>query len=69
MSRIGSNPKRRGNLEKLLTSIIDLMAPEDDPIPASLGAQEQAMFGIGYYHQHSDFFRKHDDTPKTEVDQ
>ncbi|WP_134682248.1 type I-C CRISPR-associated protein Cas8c/Csd1 [Paracoccus ravus] len=56
-----TSPGRAVNLEKLLTAITDLMAPGDDPIPASLSAAEQALFGIGYYHQRSDFFRKNDD--------
>jgi CRISPR-associated protein Csd1 len=55
------SPGRAVNLEKLLTSITDLMDPGDDPIPSSLNAAEQALFGIGYYHQRSDFFRKRDD--------
>lgn len=63
------SPGRAVNLEKLLGAIIDLMEPGGDPIPASLGTAEQALFGIGYYHQRSDFFRKHDDTPITEADQ
>ncbi|MCA0271753.1 MAG: type I-C CRISPR-associated protein Cas8c/Csd1 [Proteobacteria bacterium] len=54
-------PGRAVNLEKLITSITDLMEPGNDPIPASLSAAEQALFGIGYYHQRSDFFRKRDD--------
>lgn len=63
------HPGRAVNLEKLLGSIVDLMEPGNDPIPAALGATEQALFGIGYYHQRSDFFRKHDDTLTTEADQ
>lgn len=60
------SPGRAVNLEKLITTIIDLMEPGNDPIPASLGTAEQALFGIGYYHQRSDFFRKRDDkTPET----
>ncbi|WP_375553876.1 type I-C CRISPR-associated protein Cas8c/Csd1 [Roseovarius mucosus] len=60
-----ASPGRAVNLEKLLTSITDLMDPGDDPIPASLNSAEQALFGLGYYHQRSDFFRKHDDkTPE-----
>ncbi|MFN3275247.1 MAG: type I-C CRISPR-associated protein Cas8c/Csd1 [Paracoccus sp. (in: a-proteobacteria)] len=55
------SPGRAVNLEKLLTSITDLMEPGNDPIPASLSSAEQALFGLGYYHQRSDFFRKHDD--------
>lgn len=56
-----TSPGRAVNLEKLLSSITDLMDPSEDPIPASLNAGEQALFGIGYYHQRSDFFRKRDD--------
>lgn len=56
---------RAVNLEKLLTSITDLMEPGNDPIPASLSAAEQALFGIGYYHQRSDFFRKHEEPAET----
>ncbi|GGW38300.1 type I-C CRISPR-associated protein Cas8c/Csd1 [Gemmobacter lanyuensis] len=56
------SPGRAVNLEKLLMTITDLMAPGDDPIPVSLASHEQALFGIGYYHQRSDFFRKHDDS-------
>ncbi|TMV87694.1 type I-C CRISPR-associated protein Cas8c/Csd1 [Thioclava sp. BHET1] len=52
---------RAVNLEKLIGAITDLMDPGADPIPATLSSAEQAMFGIGYYHQRSDFFRKHDD--------
>ncbi len=55
------SPGRAVNLEKLLMSITDLMLPGDDPIPVSLASKEQALFGIGYYHQRSDFFRKQDD--------
>ena len=43
-------------------SITDLMEADGDPIPVYLSLAEQAMFSIGYYHQRSFFFRKHDDT-------
>ena len=56
------SPGRAVNLDKRLTEITDLMDVNSDPIPASLNAAEQALFGIGYYHQRSDFFRKHDKT-------
>ena len=46
------------NLEKSLTGITDLMEPGADPIPTALTSAEQAMFGIGYYHQRSEAFRK-----------
>ncbi|MGD9919438.1 MAG: type I-C CRISPR-associated protein Cas8c/Csd1 [Paenirhodobacter sp.] len=59
------SPGRAVNLEKLIGAITELMDPAADPIPATLNAAEQALFGIGYYHQRSDFFRKHDDkTPE-----
>jgi CRISPR-associated protein Csd1 len=58
---------RAVNLEKLITTITDLMDPANDPIPASLSAAEQALFGIGYYHQRSDFFRKREDRDDPEV--
>lgn len=65
-----TSPGRAVNLEKLIGAITDLMEPSEDPIPASLGPAEQALFGIGYYHQRSDFFRKSDkaasaETPET----
>ena len=55
------SPGRAVNLEKLLTTITDLMNPGQDPIPASLAPAEQALFGIGYYHQRSDFFRSREE--------
>lgn len=61
-SKLGKlSPGRKVNLEKLIGSITDLMEPANDPIPSTLTAAEQALFGIGYYHQRSDFFRKRDD--------
>lgn len=63
-----TSPGRAVNLEKLIGSIIDLMEPGDDPIPASLAAAEQALFGIGYYHQRSEFFRKRDETTSPETE-
>ena len=29
----------------------------DDPFPASLSAEQQALFALGYYHQRSEFFQ------------
>ncbi|MEC9435126.1 MAG: type I-C CRISPR-associated protein Cas8c/Csd1 [Pseudomonadota bacterium] len=52
------NPGRAVNLEKLLASIAERMSPGADPFPVSLPLAEQALFGLGYYHQRSDFFRK-----------
>lgn len=61
------SPGRAFNLEKRIMAITDLMSPEQDPVPAALSAQEQALFGIGYYHQRSDFFRKSETTPNPEA--
>ncbi|MHC0055655.1 type I-C CRISPR-associated protein Cas8c/Csd1 [Actibacterium sp. D379-3] len=62
------SPGRGVNLEKLLGTITDLMAPGDDPFPASLPMADQALFGLGYYHQRSAFFRKHSELTLTEAD-
>src|SRR5690606_30386558 len=40
-----TSPGRAVNLETLLTGIIDLTQPGADPVPASLGAAQQALFG------------------------
>ena len=68
LSKVGkASPGRRVNLEKQIAAIMDLMDPSADPFPASLSAEEQALFGLGYYHQRNDFFKKHTDdkTPTT----
>lgn len=64
-----TSPGRAVNLDKLIGTITDLMEPSANPIPASLSSAEQALFGIGYYHQRSDFFRKRDDkdAPQSET--
>lgn len=56
-----ANPGWAYNLEQLIMSIMDQMSPGDDPIPAYLSAPEQALFGLGYFHQRSEFFRKRDE--------
>jgi len=43
------------NLQKLQEEIMDLLDPADEPYPAYFSAREQAMFGLGYHHQHSAF--------------
>ncbi|MDH4992923.1 type I-C CRISPR-associated protein Cas8c/Csd1 [Aquamicrobium lusatiense] len=65
------NPGWAVNLERLLASVTDLMDPTKDPVPVSLNSAEQAMFGIGYHHQRSEFFRERDDkdTDPTEADE
>jgi len=64
LSKLGKqSPWRRDRLEKLIGEIMDRMSPGDDPFPAFFTAQEQALFGLGYYHQRSDFFK----SPKNEA--
>jgi CRISPR-associated protein Csd1 len=53
-----TSPGREYNLKKLQDEIMDRMNPNDDPYPSSLAAQEQALFGLGYHHQHSVFFTR-----------
>jgi CRISPR-associated protein Csd1 len=66
LSKVGKqSPGRRVNLEKLIASIMDKMAPGADPFPAALAAEEQALFGLGYYHQRSEFFKKAPETQES----
>lgn len=59
LSKVGKqSPGRRVNLEKLIGVIMDKMEPGGDPFPASLPAEDQALFGLGYYHQRNEFFKK-----------
>ncbi len=61
LSKVGKErPGQRVNLEKTIGGIMEMMAPGDDPFPASLSAADQALFGLGYYHQRGEFFRKRD---------
>ena len=59
LSKVGKQrPGQRINLERAITDIMDRMAPGDDPFPASLPAEDQALFTLGYYHQRSALFSK-----------
>ncbi|OCW58398.1 type I-C CRISPR-associated protein Cas8c/Csd1 [Hoeflea olei] len=59
LSKVGKqSPGRKVNLEKLIGAIMEKMTPGDDPFPASLPAEDQALFGLGYYHQRNEFFKK-----------
>lgn len=63
LSKVGKqSPGRRINLEKLIGGIMDKMTPGADPFPASMSAEEQALFGLGYYHQRNEFFKKTSET-------
>jgi CRISPR-associated protein Csd1 len=50
-------PGYKVNLERSLSDIMQKFVPAEDPFPASLSAQEQALFGLGYYHQRNAFFQ------------
>jgi CRISPR-associated protein Csd1 len=59
LSKIGKQkPGLRVNLEKAVGAIMEIMSPDKDPFPASLPDSSQALFGLGYYHQRNEFFRK-----------
>jgi len=53
-------PGYKVTLERAVSEIMGSLRPSDDPFPASLSAQEQALFGLGYYHQRSAFFKSRD---------
>jgi CRISPR-associated protein Csd1 len=70
LSKVGKQkPGLRINLEKQIGAIMDLMQPEDDPFPASLPEKSQALFGLGYYHQRNEFFRKTDKSTPEDASQ
>jgi CRISPR-associated protein Csd1 len=61
LSKLGKQkPGLKVNLEKQIGAIMDLMEPAQDPFPASLPNRSQALFGLGYYHQRNEFFRRAD---------
>ncbi len=61
LSKLGKQkPGYKVVLERQVAAIMTLMSPGGDPYPASLSAEEQALFGLGYYHQK--FTRKEAET-------
>lgn len=59
LSKVGKQkPGYKVVLEKQVAAIMEMMKPGDDPFPASLPSEDQALFGLGYYHQRSEFFKK-----------
>jgi CRISPR-associated protein Csd1 len=67
LSKIGKQaPGYRIILEKTIGGIMEQMSPNEEPFPASLSAQEQSLFGLGYYHQRNEFFksRKNENVPQ-----
>lgn len=70
LAKVGKErPGQRVNLEKLIGAIMELMSPRDDPFPKSLSIEDQALFGLGYYHQRGEFFRKRETTGTEEAAQ
>lgn len=60
LSKVGKQkPGYKVVLERQVAAIMALMEPGKDPFPASLSAEQQALFGLGYYHQK--FTRKETD--------
>ncbi len=58
LSKIGKqSPGRKVNLEKLVGEIMGAMDPAADPFPSALSAEDQSLFGLGYYHQRNEFFK------------
>jgi CRISPR-associated protein Csd1 len=58
LSKVGKHSHgHRVNLEKLISGIMEMMSPAEDPFPASLSSEQQALFALGYYHQRSEFFK------------
>ena len=57
LSRIGKQRSgQRRNLEVWISGITEMMSPEEDPFPAHLPGRQQALFALGYYHQHNEFY-------------
>ncbi len=52
--------------ENEVGQIMELMDPNENPIPVSLNLTEQAMFGIGYYHQHNSFYMRKENSNQPE---
>lgn len=64
LSKVGKqSPGYKVALEKQVGEIMAMMSPSDDPFPASLTSDQQALFAVGYYHQRSEVFK----SKKTEM--
>jgi CRISPR-associated protein Csd1 len=67
LSKLGKiKPGYRVVIEREIADILAIMQPGEDPFPASMSAEEQALFGVGYYYQRNQFFKpKSDETSAT----
>lgn len=69
LSKVGKQtPGFRVVLEKAIGGIMEQMSPADEPFPASLSADQQALFGLGYYHQRNEFFKPRKTEPADQKD-
>jgi CRISPR-associated protein Csd1 len=69
LSKVGKQaPGFRVVIERTIGGIMEQMSPGDEPFPASLSAQEQALFGLGYYHQRNEFFKPKKTEPADQKD-
>lgn len=67
LSKLGKQKAGYRNvLEKLIGEIMGLMSPAEDPFPVTLSSEQQALFGLGYYHQHQEFFKSKTSTSTPE---
>jgi CRISPR-associated protein Csd1 len=70
LAKLGKQaPGYRVMLEKDVAAIMEAMSPAENPFPAALSAQEQALFGLGYYHQRSEFFKPRKAAAQEEISQ
>ena len=71
LAKLGKqSPGRRVQLEKLLSEILEQMSPDKDPFPVAFSSEDQALFGLGYYHQRNEFFKSNKNgTPVEETAQ
>ncbi len=69
LSKLGkAKPGYRVVIEREIAEIMAIMQPGEDPFPASMSAEEQALFGVGYYHQRNHFFKPKSDETSTTKD-
>lgn len=66
-SHLGKVRKEKPGYEYILrrdiAAIMEMMDPGDTPYPASLSAEQQALFALGYYHQSFTPRQKADEAP------
>ncbi|ABC21631.1 type I-C CRISPR-associated protein Cas8c/Csd1 [Rhodospirillum rubrum] len=59
LSKIGKDkPGLKNTLEGAITAITEVLSPGEDPFPVAFSTEQQALFGLGYYHQYADISRR-----------